>query len=143
MIWMDRLHNIAAHSLCYTTFPITFHSVGRKGYDRDACLILALKGTDPPRRLKAIHIRHLKIHQDDIILLFLNLFNGLRTISHDGHCVPLPLQETPGDDLIYFVVFREKQFEYASNNRFGRGEQGFCLNEVPLPNAFSNRVVQI
>ena len=63
------------------------------------------------RRLVAVHLRHVHIHQDGVEIACLPFFQGLNTVVGDGDLMPQLLQQACGKRLVDGIVFSQQQIE--------------------------------
>src|SRR5690349_13151803 len=64
-------------------------------------------------RCKAVHLRHLAIHQDKVEKLSFKSFHSFSSVVCYDHAVPPLLQESRDQFLVHLIVFRNKKTERA------------------------------
>src|SRR6478672_11905655 len=62
----DRFADVCVHAVIEATLPITLHGITGHGNDWDVTVSAFLTLTNGRRCLKAIDVRHLNIHEDDV-----------------------------------------------------------------------------
>src|SRR4051812_37979283 len=77
------------------------------------CAVLPLPFENGRRRIKAIHVWHLNIHENQIDVADLSAFQRQEAIANDGDCVSCVLDKRTDMELIDFIVFRQKYSETA------------------------------
>ena len=79
-----RFRKIVVHPSAQTSFPVGRHRVGRDGDDRNARMD---RCADTAGRFKAVHHRHLAVHQHQVVASVLDRFDGLGAIGDRGGLV--------------------------------------------------------
>ena len=64
--------------------------------------------TNGLRRLQAVHLRHLNVHEHHIKGRLLHRIDRLPAVVHQRHGVSLPLQQTNRQALVDRVVFGQE-----------------------------------
>src|SRR5687767_8562416 len=83
--WLKRLGEVIIHSSFETTFAVTLHGMGGHGNDGNMPAGILFPLTDSVRSFQAIHLRHLYIHEDGIVVIGLNFFKCLRSCFDSIH----------------------------------------------------------
>ena len=67
----------------------------------------------PDRRgdLEAVHVRHLHVHQQEVIRSPLERGERLPAVSRDGDRVPALFQDAHGMRLVHHIVFRQEHVQ--------------------------------
>jgi len=104
----ERLGQIVIHARLEALLLIARHDMGGNGNDRHMLAGGLFKLPDGGGCLKAVHPRHLYIHQDKINLLALENGHGLLAIAGYLHLVAIHLKHEAEQLLVYRVVFRDK-----------------------------------
>ncbi len=114
---LDRLGDIAVHARLQAALPIALDGVGSHRDDRDVPACPPLSLADAGRRLEAIHLGHLHVHQDQVEGLLLPGGEGLLAIAGDVHRVPALLQEDGRQRLVDEVVLHQQDSEAPRRSR--------------------------
>lgn len=74
----DRLSDVTVHSRSETSISVTRHGVGGKGNDGDSGVECQFFLADSSSGLKAVHVGHLDIHQNEVERL---IFKGVKCFT--------------------------------------------------------------
>ena len=64
---------------------------------------------NPPRRLEPVHVGHLDVHQDDVVLLPFQRLEHLDAVMDDIRPIAHLAEDARGDFLIDDIVLRQKE----------------------------------
>ena len=102
---LDRLGKVVVHSRLQTFFPVSGYGISGEGNDRNMRVARSRPALpDAARRLIAIHLRHLAVHQDHVIVGLAERFEGLHAIGHQIDSVAEFIQHRHGHFLVGQVV---------------------------------------
>ena len=76
---IDRLGDVVVHSRSQAHFPIARHRVRRHGNDPGPVVRHGVD--DAPARLQPVHLRHLYVHQDDVVDLAIDRLHRLEPVG--------------------------------------------------------------
>ena len=79
--------DVVVHSRGQTLFPVVSHGVGRQGDDRDVSL-KTRRRPDGPGCLITVHLRHLAVHQYEVVGDASDRGDRLLAIGHHVHAIP-------------------------------------------------------
>ena len=68
-------------------------------------------GADAPRRLEPVHLRHLHVHQHEVVRLPLQVVEDLEAVARDGGGVAHPLEQPRRELHVHGVVLGEQDPE--------------------------------
>ncbi len=103
-----RLGEEAVHAGLQAGLLVARHGVGRERDDRHAGLARVRKGTDGGGGLKAIHHRHLAVHQHQVEARIAHLRHRLGTVDGQHPFLAKLVQHGGGDALIDRVVLHQQ-----------------------------------
>ena len=89
---LDRLGDIRIHPGGEAALAVPCHRVGRQRNDGDMCAGETLPRPYRPRRLEAVHLGHLNVHQHDFETLRLECGDRLASVLHGDYRVTALLE---------------------------------------------------
>ena len=110
LLGADGFAEVIIHAGGEATLLIFLHRVGGHGDDvgspgsRPAC-------ADAAGRFKAIHLGHLQVHKDEVVLLSLDGLHGFPTIGRQVGLIAELLQNAQRHLLIDHVIFGDENFQ--------------------------------
>ena len=107
----DWFRQIAIHARGKTSLPITLYRVRRQSDDREVFSGLFLEAADGSGCLKAIHLRHLAIHQYQIEPLGCQLLHYFPAVVRQQHPVSRFFEEPYNEPLVHPVIFGNQDRE--------------------------------
>jgi len=106
---LQRFVEVVVHAGLKTVLTILHKGMGRQGNNRQPAVLFAgLTGPDPPGGLKAVHNRHLAIHQNQIHRRDPQHGQGLFTVGCLQYGMPLFLQGATGHQHINGIVLHHQ-----------------------------------
>ena len=113
---IDRLRDIIVETRAETVFAIAAHRVSGHGDDRRVAARRAFGLADAGGGFKAVHLRHLQIHQDEIELLRGSGFDRTQSVARHQDGVSHLLYGSLRELLIDDVVFGEQDVKGRRRN---------------------------
>jgi len=104
--------------------------VGRHGYD-GGVLFSAFALADLRGRLVAVHLGHLHVHQDGVVVPEGGLLERLRAVFHHVDAVAEPFQHLERDHLVYGVVLGHEHAPPGLRPRLAQDVAGNELRVAP------------
>ena len=98
---------MAVHSGIQRILLILFKCIGGHGHNGDRRLLFIRERTNPPSCFITVHLRHLDIHQDQVIPAGrsrFDLFNGNLSVSRSIHLKARFFKKRRCDLQIQFVI---------------------------------------
>ena len=80
-------------------------------------------GTDPPRRLEAVQLRHLHVHEDDVVVLAAQRGERLEPVTGDVCRIAELFEQKQGEPLVHLVVLDEEDPQRRSLLARGGGRR--------------------
>ena len=105
---VDGLRDVVVHARRGARVEIALHRVRRHREDRHARVARVL--ADAPRRLEAVHLRHLDVHEDGRVAARVGPrhLHGLAPVARHVELDPQPGQKLRRDHLVRLVVLGEE-----------------------------------
>ena len=116
-----RLHQKGVHTGVPALFLIAGQGIGGQGHDGQACAPTLRQLAYARCRLKAIHHRHLAIHQHQIKVKNLHPRERLRTVAHPLHVKAHFFQHGLGHQLVGWVILDQQHLANQACQGFDRG----------------------
>ncbi len=113
----DRLADVVVHAGRETCLPILGHGVRGHRHDPDGRRRWA--GPEPSRRLQPIHLRHLDVHQHDVVATTRDGSDRLHPVVREVGRVAHPRQQSKGKLLVHRVVLGEQDPERMPGGELG------------------------
>ena len=107
LLGADRLRDVVVHAGREARLAILGERVRRHRDDVRAALGRPALA-DPARRVEAVELRHLDVHQDDVVRPALERLDRLEPVVRDVGAVAELLEEAQRDLLVHRVVLREQ-----------------------------------
>src|SRR5687768_2152672 len=107
----ERFGEIFVEARIEAALTVLGHGMRGDRDDRDVPLRHELRAPDGRRRLEAVHLRHLDVHQDEIELLPLQRVERALSAGHDHHRVPRLLQQHRREQRVDGVVLRQQHVQ--------------------------------
>ena len=115
----DRLDHVVVHAGGQARLAVALHRVG--GH-RDDARALAVRPSrrDAPRRLEAVHLGHLHVHQHHVVGLARDRLDRLDAVRRQVGAVAHLLQQAQRQLLVHDVVFGEQDAQRMARGRAWR-----------------------
>ena len=107
LLGADRLRDVVVHAGREARLAILGQRVRRHRDDVRAALLRPALA-DPARGVEAVELRHLHVHQDDVVRLPLERLDRLEAVRRDVGAVAEPLEQAERDLLVHRVVLGEQ-----------------------------------
>src|SRR2546428_7745652 len=137
----DRLTDIGIHAAIETPLAIPLHCIAGHCNDRNMITGGLFLLSDGSRRLEAVHLGHLNIHEDNIEPVSRKCLQYLFPIICNSNLMPPHLQKFNGHLLIDLVIFGEKN-THGTNRFFEHLRRGSLITARTLLYAQPNREME-
>ena len=126
MVGANRLRQVLVHAGRQTAFAIVAHHLSGHRDDRHMPAGSRLALTDDLRRLQAIHLRHLHIHQHAIKRLSKEHVDRLAPVVRHSCLMPAFFQQRDGEHLIEPTVLDQQHSQHRACFHGGSREKRRC-----------------
>src|SRR5580704_2650078 len=110
----ERFGDIRVHAGCEAPLLVTLHGVGGESDDGNVRAAATFCFANRGGGLKAIHLGHLNIQQDDVETALLGRGNSITTVGDCGNETAALFEKADGEELVYGVVFGQKYVQTIS-----------------------------
>jgi hypothetical protein len=107
LLGADRLRHVVVHPGREARLAILREGVRGHGDDPRAGLLRPFRD-DPPRRIQAVELGHLHVHQDDVVRLGFECRDRLQPVHRDVSAVAERFEQTQRHLLVHGVVLGEQ-----------------------------------
>ncbi len=120
MIGPERLGDIAVHPGGQAPLTVALHGIGGHGDNRQMAAGRFFPLANRRRRLEAVHLRHLNVHQHQIERRVLQRLHRFPAVACDRRRVAPLFQDAYRQPLVYRVVLGNKDTQMGRIDRQGR-----------------------
>ena len=118
---VDRLGDVVVHAGGQTLLRIALHGVGGHGDDRHVGPA-AVQAPDRGGRLEPVHLRHLDVHEDEIVGKIADRLDRFPAVGGDIDAVAQLGDQAGGDLLVDLIVLGHQDAQAAGGHgRLSRG----------------------
>ena len=114
----DRLRHVVVHPRIQVFFLRAVHRMGSERNDRNVAFGRGQR-TDLLRRLHAVQLGHLHVHEHDVVVHAAHGIHGLTAIFHGFDIVPLLSQKKRGELLIDLVLSSARRISNGGSGASG------------------------